>query len=408
MRVRTLLAAAAAIALLGTAERRHIAYTGSFKIAVPAGPFVSGSRINVSSAGVDGPVAFTLLGPGALENGTYVVPSVPAATHAALIGSARGAVALQRVDIVPAPAPNQPLLAVATYDSGVALHDPRSFRLIGYLPIGGAPGDVTFDSQGRLYAPDTDGDTLAAISRSPWQVRYVHGVDTGNEVAVDPANGDVFVSNRDAGGTGALTRIARDGALSRVKTGDAAEGLAIDAKRGLVYVGNVNGGTASVVDAKSMRVVDTIPSVERTFGIALDAKMQRLFVVSNTSPSMPTHGGYVAAIDVGARKPHIVRRSARLFFPVGAALDRKHGRLFVTDEARDVVYVLGEKTLGAVHAPLRTCATPWRPLVASGRLFVPCANADKVDVFDLQSLRRVSGAPFATGGYPLSVALWVK
>jgi DNA-binding beta-propeller fold protein YncE len=46
--------------------------------------------------------------------------------------------------------------------------------------------------------------------------------------------------------------------------------------------------------------------------------------------------------------------------------------------------------------------------VADGRLFVPCANADKVDVFDLRTLRRVNGAPFSTGGYPLSVAFWKK
>jgi len=86
-------------------------------------------------------------------------------------------------------------------------------------------------------------------------------------------------------------------------------------------------------------------------------------------------------------------------------LDERH-RLFVTDEARDVVYVLDSRTLVALRKPLTTCRTPWRPRIANGRLFVPCARADKVDVFDLASLRRVSGAPFATGGFPLSVALW--
>ncbi|HLI94780.1 MAG TPA: hypothetical protein VKT72_01700 [Candidatus Baltobacteraceae bacterium] len=406
MRRRTLLAAAAAVALLGTAAHRHVAYTGSFKIAVSSGPFISGSRIGVSASGVDGPVSFSVLGPGQLTDDAYEAPAVSAETSATLIGGARGAIALQPVRIVPAPAADQPLLAVATYRDGVALHDPRTFRLIGYLPIGGSPGDVAFDSRGHIFAPDTDGDTLAAISRNPWNMRLIGGVALGNEVAVDSMNDDVFVSNRDIGGTGALTRIGPNGSIARVKTGDAAEGLAIDAERGVVYVGNVNGSSVSAVNTKSMRVIRTIPSVPRTFGIVLDAKTQRLFVVSNSSPAMPGHGGYVAMIDLRERAPHVTQRSKRMIFPVGIDLDRQYGHIFVTDEAKNDVYVLSAKTLRAVHAPLRTCDTPWRPRVAEGRLFVPCASSDKVDVFDLRTLRRVNGAPFSTGGYPLSVAMW--
>jgi hypothetical protein len=155
-----------------------------------------------------------------------------------------------------------------------------------------------------------------------------------------------------------------------------------------------------------MRVLRKIRSVPRTFGIALDQHLGRLFVVSNTSPSMPERAGYAAAIDLKSRNPRIVLRSARMAFPIGVAVDERSARVFVTDEAKDAVYVLSAKTLRAVHAPLQTCDTPWRPRVEQGRLFVPCANADKVDVFDLRTLRRAAGAPFKTGGFPLSVALW--
>lgn len=406
MRGKVLFAAAAVIALAGTAPRRHLAYTGSFKIDVPAGPFVSGSRLSMNAAGVYGPVSFSVLGPGRMEGGDYVAPLVTRKTNVTLIGSARGAIAVRRVEIVPAPPANEPLLAVATYRNGIALHDPRTFRLIGYVPIGGAPGDVAFNRAGTILAPDTDGDALAAILRAPWHMRVTHGVALGNEVAVDAASGNVFVSNRDVGGFGALTRISPQGRVTRVKTGDTAEGLAIDAARGLVYVGNVNDDSVAVVDARTMRVIRKIHSVARTFGIALDEKAQRLFVVSNSSPSMPSRSGYVAAIDLRGKAPRIIMRSKRMVFPIGAALDERRSRLFVTDEAKNAVYVFSTKTLHAVHAPLATCGTPWRPRVANGRLYVPCATADKVDVFDLRSLQRVPGAPFATGGFPLSVALW--
>ncbi|HEY9180753.1 MAG TPA: hypothetical protein VIO32_08525 [Candidatus Baltobacteraceae bacterium] len=402
-----MLAAAAAALLLGTAPQRHAGATGSFQIQIPSGPFISGSRLSVGASGVDGRVAFSVLGPGRLENGNFIAPRVSQKTATTIIGSAHGAVAIKNLEVVPAPRATQPLLAVATYRDGIALHDPKTFRLIGYVPIGGAPGDVAFETDGTIVAPDTDGDALAAIPRAPWRMQITRGVELGNEIAVDDATGDIFVSNRDVDGSGALTRVTPSGRVTRVKTGETAEGLAIDAKRGIVYVGNVNDSTVAVVDARSMRVTGRIRSVERTFGLALDAKRRRLFVVSNTSPSMPSHGGYVAAIDLtSSRTPHIVMRSAHMVFPLGAALDAARDRLFVTDEAKNAVYVLSTRTLRAVHAPLRSCETPWRPRVSNGRLYVPCANSDKVDVFDLKTLRRVAGAPFATGGFPLSVALW--
>jgi DNA-binding beta-propeller fold protein YncE len=407
MRAKTaLIAASAALALVGTAPQRHAGTTGSFKIDVPSGPYVSGSRLTLSAAGVQGRVSYSVIGAGVVDGADFVAPMVSRKTNVTIVGSARGALALKNIDVVPAPARTQPLLAVASYRNGIALHDPRTFALIGYVPIGGAPGDVAFDARGGIVTPDTDSDLLTAITRNPWSIRSTQNVPLGNEVDVDQASGDVFVSNRDVNGRGALTRISPKGRVRRVDTGETAEGLAIDSARHLVYVGNVNDNSVAVVDARSMRVLRRIRSVPRTFGIALDEKSQRLFVVSNTSPSMPEGAGYAAAIDVKHRAPHIVARSARMAFPIGVAVDRRGGRIFVTDEAKDAVYVLSAKTLRTVHAPIDTCDTPWRPRVAQGRLYVPCANADEVDVFDVRTLQRIAGAPFKTGGFPLSVALW--
>jgi DNA-binding beta-propeller fold protein YncE len=407
MRVKTAaLAAAVAIALLGTAPQHRIQSTGSFKIDVPGGPYISGSRLALSATGVAGRVAFSVLGPGSVESGAFVAPDVAQKTDATIIASAHGAVAVKRVAVVPPPDAAQPLLAVASYKEGIALHDPRTFALIGYVPIGGAPGDVAFDARGAIVTPDTDSDALTSIARDPWSVRVAHNVPLGNEVAVDRSTGDVFVSNRDTGGRGALTRITPAGQVTRVDTGETAEGLAIDSPRHIVYVGNVNDDSVAVIDARSMRVLRKIKSVPRTFGIALDRTAKRLFVVSNTSPSMPQGAGYVAAIDLSLAKPRIVRRSVRMSFPIGVTVDERTARVFVTDEVKDAVYVYSANTLRAVHAPLATCDTPWRPRIFGGRLYVPCADADKIDVFDLQTLHRVAGAPFRTGGFPLSVALW--
>lgn len=405
MQRRNFLAAALALlALTAAAPHRLPHQKGTFKLSVPSGPFISGSRVPVDASGIDAPFSIALLGPGSVENHDFLAPQVDAATTATLIGATHDAIAYSTVRIVPAPGAHRSLIAVASYENGIAIHDASTFALLGYAPIGGAPGDVIFEPDGALAAPTTDGDTVTRISRAPWKLAVTRNVPLGNEIANDPRTGSIFVSNRDAGGFGALTRIVPNGTVSRVRTGDTAEGIAIDSRRGLAYVGNVNDNTVAAVDVRTMRVVRKYASVPRTFGIALDDKTQRLFVVSNMSPSMPGNGGDVAAIDL--RTGRIVAKSARLPFPLGVVYDAPRTRLFVTDESSDRVYVLDARSLRAKHPPLETCRTPWRPRIAGKRLYVPCARSNQVDVFELGTLRRVPHAPFSTGGFPLSVAQW--
>ncbi len=282
---RRALAAAAALVLLGTAAHRTRHVTGSFKLSIPSGPFISGSRLPISASGVSGALTLSLIGPGKIEHGEFIAPLVDRATTTTLIAAARAALATATITVVPPPAKGRALIAVAAYESGIALHDPKTFALIGYMPIGGPPGDVAFSNSGALFTPDTDGDTLTRVERSPWDMSTVDGVAAGNEVAIEQRTGNVFVSNRDVNGSGALTRIAPDGTVTRVSTGDTAEGLAIDSARGSVYVGNVNDATVAQIDAGSMTVTRKIRSVDRTFGIALDDRRRRLYVVSNTSPT---------------------------------------------------------------------------------------------------------------------------
>jgi DNA-binding beta-propeller fold protein YncE len=216
------------------------------------------------------------------------------------------------------------------------------------------------------------------------------------------------VTDRDVGGNGALTRIATDGSVARVVTGETAEGLAIDDRRNVVYVANTNDGTVAGVDATSMRVVQRFGAVDRVFSLALSPDGTRLYGISNQSMASPfAAAGSAIAIALGA-KPHVIARSAALAFPLGAALDTATQTLYVTDEALGEVYVLDAQTLRAKRPPLRTCATPWKPAVdaPSRRLYIPCAGAGAIDAFDLRTLARVSGAPFHTGSYPLAIGIW--
>jgi len=369
-----------------------------------SGPYIGGSRVAIRTRGVRQEPLFSVLGPGQITGSSYEVPVTDTAARATLIAVTADAVALHELQVVPPPAARAPLIAVATYYSGLVLHSPRDFHIVGIVPVEGAAGDVASGLDGDLYVPTTDASALFDISRDPWRVNRIDNVPFGNEVAVDTTDGTVFVSNRDVGGKGALTRI-RGNAVERLITGITAEGLALDAARHLIYVGNVNDNTVVEVDTRTLRILRRLPSVPRTMGLALDAAGRRLFVVSNQNAGM-AGGGFVATIDLASARSKIVTRSARFAFPLGIAFDARRNALFVSDEDAGVVYALNARTLRSLRAPLKACAVPWRPHIdtASRRLYVPCARANRVAVFDLDSLRPISGSPFATGRYPLSVA----
>ncbi|MGC2131102.1 MAG: YncE family protein [Candidatus Aquilonibacter sp.] len=375
-------------------------------IAAAALPYLPGSRLAIRVDGFSPPFTLFVNGPGSIDGDTYRIAK--GAEQSTLIASGSRGLAVRAIAIAPTPDPHRAFIAVACYDDGVVLHDSVApFRARAALGIGGSPGDVAIDRRGAIATTATDGDSATIASLAPWEVHRFAGVPLGDDLAFDSRSDALFVTNRDIDGVGALTRIAADGTVSHRVLGLTAEGLAIDSNRRRIYVANVNDGTVSMVDATSMVELRRFAVVARVFSLALSDDGSRLFAVSNQSLGSPfSAAGSVVAVNVGAAVPHIVARSAALTFPIGIAFDGTRQRLYVTDEDTDAVDVLDARTLGVAHAPLHTCTTPWKPTIDRDRLFVPCAGSDQVDVFDIATLQRVPGAPFATGGYPLSVAIW--
>ncbi len=391
-------AAAAACAIVATAS-----------LQISPGPYFPGSRLAPTPIGLQPPYAMRAQG-ASIENGDFVIGSATQPFTAALYAGNGSVIAGSTVNVVPAPPPGEPLVAVASYDDGVVLHDADTMRELGTIAIGGHPTSVAFEPGGTLAAADTSGDALSLISTQTWGVKRINNVPLADEVIVDVYFDGyaVFASDRSVDGMGALTRITGDGAVKRIVTGDTAEGLALDARRGIVYVGNVNDGTVLAVDARTMQPIRRIATVPRVFGIAVSRDGSTLYAVANQSvQSQFNAAGYVAAFDLRKSGAPRIAHSANLEFPIGVALDQASNRLFVTDEAGNRVYVLDARTLKPAHAPLATCSIPWNPDVdVTGQLLIPCAGSNQIDAFDTRTLRRVVGAPFATGGYPLGISVW--
>jgi hypothetical protein len=377
-------------------------------IAAAKWPYLPGSRLQVTVDGFSGPYVVRLLGNGQLsDDGTYDVPAGAAGHGATLIAGNAVGIAAATIAVASPPPPGRAYVVVASYDDGIVVHDAASFAVNGVLGIEGRAGDAASDAT-RLVAVDTQGDRLTTVTRGPWHVARTAGVPLGDEVALD-ARENAFVTNRELQGRGGVTRITPSGSVASVVTGTTAEGIAIDSKRKLAYVANVNDGTVAVVSTESMRVLRRFHAVDRVFSLALADGGTRLFAVSNQSADPPfAVPGRVVAFDLRSWPPREAARSANLAFPLGAAYDAARNRLFVTDESADIVYVLDPVTLRSQRMPLATCHTPWKPHLdtVDRRLYIPCARSSQVDAFDATTLRRIRGAPFATGGYPLSVTVW--
>jgi DNA-binding beta-propeller fold protein YncE len=397
-------------ALVASVPRVPNARLAVGRIEVASWPYLPGSTLPLRVTGFAGSYHAALLGPGELRpGGIYVAPEAPAGASALLIAGNAAGLGAARLRIATPPSPDRPLIFVASYDDGLIVHDARDFSVIGLVATGGVPSDTAADPDGRVAVTDTQGTALTVVSLSPWSIAHVEGVPLGDEVAVDSVTHAIFVTNRDADGKGALSRVLPDASVTRVTTGATAEGIAIDERRQIVYVANANDGTVAAIDARAMRVLRRFRTVDRVFSLALSPDGSTLYAISNQSAgSLFAAPGSAVAIALNGSKTRVSARSAPLNFPLGIALDARDATLFVTEEARNEVDVLDAGTLRAKHPALKTCRTPWKPALdeATGRLYVPCASDNAIDVFDAKTLRRLPHAPFATGSYPLAVEIW--
>ena len=405
--MKRLIAAALTLLCVAAAQRSSAPHWAAGTISAAPYPYIRGSVIPLDVTGIRGPFAFVTSSDAAVEDGRLTL-SDSTGTSATVIAAGRKGLAMHNFAVTAPPPADRAFIAVASYDDGVVIHDPQApFTVRGVLGIGGAPADVAIDSRGVLASADTDGTTATLASLQPWQVRTIGGVPFADELAFDSRTGALFVTDRDIDGFGAITRIDPDGTTRHRVLGLTSEGLAVDPKRGLVYVANVNDGSVSVVDAGTLVERRRFHAVSRVFSLALSADGALLYAVSNQSLDSPFAApGGVVLYDVRGTRSHLLARSGPLHFPVGIALDEAYHRIYVTDESDDSIDVLDAHTLRPLHDPLQTCDVPWKPQVDDGLLYVPCARSGRIDVFDTRTLHRIAGAPFITGGYPLAVAIW--
>jgi DNA-binding beta-propeller fold protein YncE len=382
----------------------------------------AGSSIRLHTANVgrlDGTVGWSVIGPGSIdEDGTYRASASAGGADAIVVASANGSASGALLTIVGPPPPGARLVLVSCYDDGVIdARDAAATSSFGTVSTGGAAAGIAAAAQ-RRFAYVGSGERLAAFDArtagislsSPVRgARFSEVALLGNEYIAATDNNamrglpGVRIFSVDNGRTPVLRGYAA--------AGETPEGIAATRDGRTFFVTNVNGNSVMrfAFDGRgSARSTGVAATGHRPFGVALDEKRGLLFVADNDTPTVSGNGSN-PGLEVFSLPS--MRRVARFTtgtpnaLPLGVAVDASANRLFVTNE--------GDGTVAAYSiAPLKRLATmaagrtPWLPSIDAerGRLYVPSAMGGAFSVFDVRSFRPVARA-VPTCGYPTSIAI---
>ena len=235
-------------------------------------------------------------------------------------------------------------------------------------------------------------------------------VGTFTGVAVDAQTGRAFVDNDDASG---VTILASPGGrvLHTVATGADPDGVAVDVRRARVFVADhdqnalgsgarvmsgpaAHSGYVAVLDARSGRVLSTIPVGADPDAVAVDQQSGAVFVITEDTS--------VSILDVRHRT--VVSTTVLSQDLRALAVDARTHRVFVVNDLKGTVSVLDARS----GANVRTVAVGPRPNAIAvderrGRVYIVNNGDNSLSILDAHS-----GTPLQTvpvGQNPDAVAV---
>ena len=313
-----------------------------------------------------------------------------ALTVLAVVGAVGLFVAADGVAAFPAvPPSSSPSLSTSVLP-GPAIHpmgsdpEPRGPSVVATVPVGYGPQDLAYDpANGEVFVAGTDAvsvinDTIdAVVSTNPFGAGD-NGLTQG--VAYDPGQDEVFVAN--TGGGVAVINATSDTVVTRIPVGSEPVGVAYDPAQGEVFVtnacvpvGSSCAGAVSVINATSDAVVAMTFVGSVPWGAVYDAGRGEVFVSNYESSSVSvintTSDAVVATIPLCC-----------LAYPEGLTYDPAQGEVFVANFGWSDVAVINDSE-DAVTAVV--------PFGSSG----PLGSGPQGVVYD-----PASGEVFATASLP--------
>lgn len=307
----------------------------------------------------------------------------------------------------PAATPSSALLVLNKQDNALAIVDPASGKVLGLVPVGESPHEVSVSADGRLafvsnYGSRNPGSTMSVIDLTAQ--KEIHRVDLG---ALGRPHG-LFVADGKVYLTAELSKaIARyDPATNKIDwtlgTGQNGTHMVIQTKDGsLIFTANIASGTITAIE----RVNGPLGWNETQ--IPVGKGPEAIDISPDGKELWTAHGqdGGVSIIDIAAKKViqtldlHTKRSNRLKFTPDGKLVlisDDGGGELLILDAASRKQI----KRISVGQGPEGILIVP-----DGSRAYVACARDNKVVMFDLKKLE-VTGS-FSPGNNPDGLA-WAE
>ncbi len=230
--------------------------------------------------------------------------------------------------------------------------DPQTLVAVDSIALGEAPGfGIGINQKTRtLYTSNTRSNSVHAIDLKTGKLlaTITNGAEKSHtrEIVADEKANKVYVS--DVGDPSTIWVI--DGKTHQYlyaleNAGKTATGLAVDSKKGLLYVTAMGDNEVLVYDTKTREKVKSFPSgSESPINIAFDSKGDRLFVTDSKNSVVTvlkaSSGELLQKINVGEN-------------PIGVSYDAKHNRIYTANRQGKSVTVID----GNSYAVVNTLAT---------------------------------------------------
>ena len=273
---------------------------------------------------------------------------------------------------------------VANTDSNTtSLVDSLTNMVTATIPVGTGPVAAAFDPAtnnmyvadfGRFISPSAGfflGENVSVIdSTSNAVIATIKVGSTPEDVAYDPANHDMYVTN---GGTVPVIDGSTNTVIANVNAGRGPFGVADDPVNNDIYVTNIASDNVSVVDSSTNKVVTTIAVGHEPFFDAYDPANHDMYVVNHVA-------GTISVID---SLTNLV--VATVSFPTlsleGLAFNPINNDMYVTNPTTNTVFVIDSATNTIVdtitvgNAPVFVAFDP-----ANDDMYVANSNSNTISV----------------------------
>ncbi len=185
------------------------------------------------------------------------------------------------------------------------LIDIREAKLLKRIDIGSKsrPHTALFLPDGmRAVATMEDSDQLGLIDLEAGKVikTYPTGGREGHMVRLSPDGARAYVTSRKGSGTLSVINLVHDEDPVVIQTGAGAEGLAVHPKGSVVWVANRMEETISVIDTKSLGIIDTIDS--RLYAGRIEMSRDGRFAIVPNGSSAGEVPNFLRLYDVDKRE----------------------------------------------------------------------------------------------------------